>query len=215
MNEQTDYHHEEQVWRADVRLFVPAVFKSWHLLLTTITGCGLLNVAIWYGYAVPTWAIPFLLSGAFIIASFSAWRTEKNAKLAALHKLKLLSDAKKLEQEKVYQEVLNGYIDYPKKTDNALYRLIKCGATRFESEDQLTRLCAELKIRQGIDPFHDWQIIPAEVRLQTLHHIRDTNVDINKWETQTHFIVDYVAENRDEFLKKAREQLAKQREALS
>jgi hypothetical protein len=196
MKNETEYDRQEDL-RKDVQLYVPAVLTFWHQWIGTLLSLGVVGVvAICLG-ALPTIVIPYLVAIAAVIAPFSAWRAEKNAKLTAQNTLKEIDDIDKKEREATFNAIVEAYIDYPANSDNSLYRLIKCGATKLTSEDELARLCAVLQNRQGLEPFHDWQTIPAGQRLAALKHIRDTGTPINNWKDQIHFIISYLDSNPD------------------
>ncbi len=219
MKQQSEYENQE-ILKHDVWLYVPAVLKFWYDWIGWVFGTGFIALAGIYGKVLPPSSAPWLIAFAFLIAPFSAWRVEKNGKLAAQDQLrmdkiaaqeKLNITVQKLEAEKAelieelkeieakhqqasdttYKTVLKAYLEYPTSPDNSLHRLIKSGAVDFATEYELNKLCTEIWDRTKLHPFNSFPTIPDGHRLEALNWIRDRQINPNDNRELWAFLVEF------------------------
>lgn len=92
------------------------------------------------------------------------------------------------------KSVAEKYIENRNNTTDqeSLIHLVRSGATELKSENELARLCAEIKKRTGFNPFYKWETIPEGRRLEALKRIKDRGINIDDPEQCLDFLFDFI-----------------------
>jgi hypothetical protein len=81
MPEQNEWDREKEM-RASAKgflWFISALFGHWKWWLGYITGWGLLNFAMWEGFVMPLWVIPWIAAFGVVVAAYLELRKYKRA----------------------------------------------------------------------------------------------------------------------------------------